>query len=68
MKTTLRITVDHDKCVGSRICVAVAPRVFQLNEAGQAQVVDALGEEATVIRMAEEACPVSAITVEKADT
>jgi ferredoxin len=51
--------------VGSRICTAVAPNVFTLNEDSQAAVVNAEGDTLETIKMAAEACPVSAITVEE---
>jgi ferredoxin len=60
------IKIDHDKCVGSRLCTAIAPKVFQLNREGQAVVANAQGDDLSVIRTAAEACPVSAITVEQA--
>lgn len=60
-----RILIDYDKCVGSRICTAVAPNVFTLNENSQAAVVNAEGDTLETIKMAAEACPVSAITIEE---
>jgi ferredoxin len=60
-----RISIDYDKCVGSRICMAVAPNVFTLNEDSQAAVVNAEGDTLETIKMAAEACPVSAITIEE---
>ena len=60
-----RISIDYDKCVGSRICTAVAPNVFTLNENSQAAVVNAEGDTLETIKMAAEACPVSAITIEE---
>lgn len=62
-----RIKIDHDKCVGSRLCTSIAPKVFQLNQDGQAAVTNAEGDALNVIQIAAEACPVSAITVEQAD-
>ena len=67
MARRLKIEVDYDKCVGSRICVAIAPKVFSLNEDGQASVLDAEGDTPENIRMAAEGCPISAITVEEVD-
>jgi ferredoxin len=61
------IKVDYDKCVGSRICVAIAPKVFKLNSDGQAAVADAAGDDRATIQTAIEACPVSAISFEPAD-
>lgn len=67
MSGPCRITIDMDKCVGSRICVAIAPKVFALNEEGQAGVLAEAGDSPDVIRMAAEGCPVSAITVNEFD-
>jgi ferredoxin len=66
MARTVRIRVDHDKCVGSRICVAISPKVFELDANGQAAVADPDADTLEMIRMAAEGCPVSAITVEAA--
>ncbi len=60
----VRISIDHDKCVGSRICVAVSSTVFALNADAQAVVMDVGGDALDNIRMAAEACPVSAISIE----
>jgi ferredoxin len=67
MAHSYRIEVDLDKCVGSRICVAIAPKVFGLNGDGQASVIDAAGDTLEAIRMAAEGCPISAITVQEVD-
>lgn len=64
MARTLRIQVDHDKCVGSRICIAIAPKVFELDANGQASVLDPDADTIETIRMAAEGCPVTAITIE----
>lgn len=61
-----RISIDYDKCVGSRICTAVAPNAFTLNEDSQATVMNPDGDSLETIKMAAEACPVSAITIEEA--
>lgn len=60
-----RISIDYDKCVGSRICTAIAPNVFVLNEDSQAAVTNVEGDTLETIKMAAEACPVSAITIEE---
>lgn len=62
----VRISINYDKCVGSRICTAVAPNVFSLNEESQAAVRNAEGDTLETIKDAAEACPVSAITIEEA--
>jgi ferredoxin len=63
MSRMCRIEIDLDKCVGSRICVAIAPKAFDLNSDGQATVLDHSDETLETIKMAAEGCPVSAITV-----
>ena len=63
----VRIQVDYDKCVGSSICVSIAPKVFALNKEGQASVVDPQGEPPEHIREAAEGCPMSAIIVEEVE-
>ena len=67
MNCSRRIEIDLDKCVGSRICVAIAPKVFRLNADGQASMVGDSNEPLATLRMAAEGCPVSAITVYGAD-
>jgi ferredoxin len=67
MARSIQIQVDYDKCVGSRICNAIAPKVFGLNEDGQACVLDVHGDTLEVIQMAAEGCPVAAITVQEID-
>jgi len=67
MASSIQIQVDYDKCVGSRICTAIAPKVFGLNDDGQACVLDVDGDTLEVIRMAAEGCPVAAINVQEID-
>ncbi len=64
MKQATRISIDHDKCVGSRICIAIAPTVFRLNDEGQGAVINTDQIFLDVVRVAAEACPTSAIVVE----
>ncbi len=68
MGKSLRIWVDHDKCVGSTMCVHTAPSVFALDEEGQSIVVDPAGEAEETIVDAAEQCPMMAITVDDAET
>jgi ferredoxin len=64
----LKITVDHNKCVGNAMCEQYAPNVFGLNEERQSYVKDPDGDPLEKILEAAENCPVTAITVEDADT
>lgn len=64
MSEGVRVTVDHDVCVGSAMCVALAPALFRLNEDRQAEVVAGGVVTADLAAEAAENCPVGAITVE----
>ena len=64
----LRITVDHNVCVGNAMCEEYAPNVFQLNEERQSDAVNPEGDPLEKILEAAENCPVTAITVEDAET
>jgi ferredoxin len=69
MARPFSIHVDYDKCVGSRICNAIAPTVFGLNADGQALVLDDKGGTPDdIVRMAAEGCPVTAIILETIDS
>lgn len=68
MARNLRIRVNHDKCVGNAMCVSVTPLVFVLNKDLQSEAVNPTGDTEEKILEAAENCPVSAITVEDADT
>lgn len=61
----MRIIVDHARCSGHARCIAVAPRVFVLNDDGynvmpETVVPPGLEEEA---RRGANACPERAITI-----
>lgn len=68
MGKSLRISVDHDKCVGSTLCVLTSPSVFALDENGQSIVVDPAADTKERVLEAAEQCPMSAITVAEAET
>ena len=68
MARNLRIRVDHNVCVGNAMCETFAPHVFQLNENRQSEAVNPAGDPVEQVLEAAENCPVSAITVEDADT
>jgi len=68
MVRNLRIRVDHNICVGNAMCETFAPNVFRLNDDRQSEAVDPSGDSEEKSLEAAENCPVSAITVEDADT
>lgn len=68
MARKLRIRVDHNVCVGNAMCPTIATKVFALNENRQSEVINPAGDTGERILEAAENCPVSAITVEDAET
>jgi ferredoxin len=59
----LKITVNKTRCIGSGDCVETAPAVFQLDDEGKSDVVNATGAGDNSIVAAARSCPVKAITV-----
>ncbi len=68
MARKLRISVDHDVCVGNAMCERFASNTFALNDDRQSMVANPEGDPEEKVLEAAENCPVSAITVEDADT
>lgn len=64
----LHITVDHDRCVGSTMCVQIAGAVFVLDASGQSVVEDPTGADTATIVDAASQCPMEAIEVVDSDT
>lgn len=63
MSDEVRVTVDHNTCVGSATCTSIAPAVFHLNADRQAEVAGDGTAPAELTREAADGCPVGAITV-----
>jgi len=64
-KTSKKIVVDDELCIGCGGCVGVAPAYFELNEEGKSVAIKAYDEaDAALIKEAADACPVQAITIE----
>ena len=68
MARKLRVSVDHNLCVGNAMCETFAPKVFVLNDDRQSEAVDPEADTEENILEAAENCPVSAITVVDAET
>ena len=58
----LKITVDHDVCVGNAMCETFATNTFALNEERQSEAVNPQGDPLAQVLEAADNCPVSAIT------
>lgn len=66
--SNIKITVNHNRCVGSRLCVAFLPGVFSMNAEGQSSV-DITGEiDLPSLLQTAEQCPQCAIKVEDTET
>lgn len=57
------VRVDRDRCRGFACCTRIASKVFQLDEEGKSQVVDAEGASDRTLLLAAQECPTSAIIV-----
>ena len=60
----LTVHVDRNLCIGAATCIAVAPKMFQLDNEAKAILLETSGEETyqTVLDSAK-SCPVAAIIV-----
>ena len=68
MARKLKITVNPNVCVGNAMCETYATHTFALNDDRQSSVINPEGDPEELVLEAAENCPVSAITVEDADT
>ena len=68
MPRKVRISVDHNVCVGNAMCTNIAPKVFALDHNLQSEPVHPDGDTLAQILKAAENCPVSAITVLDVET
>jgi len=53
--------VDKVKCIGCGLCASIAAKAFNLNDKGEAEVVEPVEEDEAKIQEAKESCPVEAI-------
>ncbi len=63
-----RISIDHDRCVGDKLCCEAAPDTFSADERGRITVIDPNGDSSEYIRSAARHCRLEAITLYDADT
>jgi len=74
--TRYRIKVDHDSCIGSGMCVGLAPDYFELDDENYQslpihKIVDVdkvCAEDVTTVLEAAECCPAEAIIITDDDT
>lgn len=60
----MKAKVDRDLCIGSAMCVATAPDVFEVDDEGLSRVVDPDVGTDDLLREAAEGCPVQAVILE----
>lgn len=58
-----KVIINRNLCIGAAVCVALAPKVFQLDEENKVILVDPSGDTDGNILAAAKSCPVNAITV-----
>jgi ferredoxin len=63
----MKVKVDRDVCIGSGLCVSVAPDVFELGNDGISEAVNPDPGNDDLLREAAEGCPVQAIILEDDD-
>lgn len=63
----MKVTLDHEGCIGCGLCVSTCPAVFGLAADGKAEVVQPpiSEEEKDGARLSAENCPVSVIEAEE---
>jgi ferredoxin len=66
--THWKISVDKDVCIGSAMCLAIAPGRFVLDERQRSGPVQAQIDPDEVVRDAAASCPSEAIGLVDADT
>ena len=65
MSDTLRVHVDTELCVGTGVCEATAPDLFEIGDDGISHVLkdDVPAELVAAAREAAESCPTRALTL-----
>ena len=62
---TITVQVDRDLCIGAATCVAVAPKMFVLDNEAKAIILDTASEETYQQTIdAAKSCPVAAIIIQ----
>ncbi|NLC66254.1 MAG: ferredoxin [Clostridium sp.] len=62
----MKVSIDHDLCIGCGVCPSVAPDLFEMNDEGLADpLVDEVPEgEEDLAEEASDSCPVAAIILD----
>lgn len=60
---TVRVTVDPEVCLGSGTCIAFAPQLFEMGDAGAAHPLASIVEHNEQLDTAAARCPTGAIDI-----
>ena len=60
----MKVRVDRELCKGAGSCAVIAPKVFKMDDADKAVVIDQHGESDEIIWQAAESCPFDAVILE----
>ncbi len=63
-----KVEVIRSKCISAASCVAIAPKVFALDEEGLAKIISQDGEDDDTKLLAAQSCPTAAIIVTDTQT
>ncbi len=63
-----KVTVLRGKCIGAGSCVAIAPKVFQMDKENKAVVISQDGNSDDDKLLAAQSCPTAAIVVVDEET
>lgn len=61
--SSFEVSIDSDLCIGTGNCAYFAPEVFELEDSGQARVLDPKGRPELDVIQAAEQCPIRAVRV-----
>jgi ferredoxin len=62
-KSSLKIIIDEQKCIGAASCVAIATNTFTLNSQNKAMLINSSADDNQTILLAAKSCPTNAITI-----
>jgi len=63
-----KVEVIREKCIGAASCVAIAPKVFDLDEKQIAIILSQDGEDDQTKLLAAQSCPTAAVIVTDTET
>lgn len=63
----MKVRVDRELCIGAGNCVAIAPKVFELDQENKAIVLEVSSTDEKTIWDAAQSCPTQAVIIEDDD-